>query len=77
MKVSEVQLNLHLGYSLTKYMKIAKCHHLLRRLRLSATMMVKVRGFFRLRNVNIVGFPIYLIATCFGHTTETCDINVA
>jgi hypothetical protein len=33
-------------------------------------IIIKVRGFFRLRNVNIVGFfAIYLIATCFGHTT--------
>jgi hypothetical protein len=30
---------------------------------------IKVRGFFRLRNAAIVGFTIYLIATCFGHTT--------
>jgi hypothetical protein len=25
-------------------------------------------AFFRLRNVTIVAFTIYLIATCFGHT---------
>jgi hypothetical protein len=29
-------------------------------------MLLKVRGFFRLRKVNIVDFTIYLIATCFG-----------
>jgi hypothetical protein len=28
-----------------------------------------MRGFFRLRNVNIVSFIIYLIATCFSHST--------
>jgi hypothetical protein len=28
-----------------------------------------VRGIFFLCNVNIVGFTIYLIATCFGHMT--------
>jgi hypothetical protein len=35
------------------------------------SIITKVKAFFRLRNVNIVGFYycIYLIATCFGHTT--------
>jgi hypothetical protein len=30
--------------------------------------MIKVRGFFRLCNVYIASFTIYLIATCFNHT---------
>jgi hypothetical protein len=30
---------------------------------------VKARGLFRLRNVNILGFTIYLIDTCLGHAT--------
>jgi hypothetical protein len=30
---------------------------------------IKVRDVFHLRNVNIVSFAIYLIATCFGHTS--------
>jgi hypothetical protein len=34
------------------------------------TLKIGVGGFFRLCNINIVGFfSIYLIATCFGHTT--------
>jgi hypothetical protein len=36
----------------------------------NALIIVKVSGYFRLRNVNIVVFLLfYLIVTCFGHTT--------
>jgi hypothetical protein len=33
-------------------------------------LYIVVRGFHRLRNVNIVGlFTVYLITKCFGNTT--------
>jgi hypothetical protein len=36
----------------------------------------QVRGVFLLRNVNVVVFfTIYLIATCFGHTTTVGRVS--